>query len=55
VGFRTSVRCEAGVCREEIYAGGLGTPFAVAALAPGDYWMLARRGGSGKVLVRYKE
>jgi hypothetical protein len=55
VGYLTSVLCEGGVCYEEIVKGDLGTPFAVSALAPGDYWMLAITESGGNILARHKK
>jgi len=55
VGYLTSVLCEGGVYYEEIITGDLGTPFAVAALAPGDYWMLAKTESGGNILARHKK
>ncbi|MEE9457283.1 MAG: hypothetical protein V3W11_09065 [bacterium] len=55
VGYLTSVVCENGVYYEEIVTRPFGTPFAVAALAAGDYWMLSKAEGVGHFLARYKK
>jgi hypothetical protein len=55
VGYLTSVVCENGVYYEEIVTRPFGTPVAVSALAPGDYWMLSKAEGEGNFLARYKK
>jgi hypothetical protein len=55
VGYRTSVVCDDGAFYQEVYEAALGTPRAVAALGPDDYWMITETESRVKLLCRWKK
>jgi len=55
VGYLTSVVWEGGEPHQEICDESFKTPFAVAALAPGDYWMLSRDEEGRQFLWRWNK